>query len=466
MKTYTTRSTKMLLLASAAVYIIIAVFSFASCAEDYGNDMTRKKKGIDPSPHMTDEQLLQMQEQAKSKLPKNMDFDPSLKIFLSARKNSYKPGEQPIVDVYIKNDSKQTRYFKQIWSPAGVDGVFFRTFINGQESWGSRVFYRQPDAPESSDLADAFPLDPGEKKKVMALMFNELFPGEITLSAEYITSFTVSEPTPRNWWQGLAKSNLMTLKVERLLPGNELTASMNGIIENIHADIMKLKSKHNDISEYGNSAISTPDGAFRKVKTIDFITLLPERREIRIYFNEPDFLPGTIAMFDEAFPYLGVKLFAHIDTGGNTALRNAIINSIKKSLPVLYDKTKALASNIKVDLEPFGPDTSKKIRRAAFIVRGTVKAKKVETSTQYEYEIRKWIVEVSVKKTYLGKIQDKEIVVKSGAINALFGEEDPVGKEYILLFADKNNWQKEYTLIGVEPVHESLLDWLAQNYSK
>lgn len=464
MKSESNKTFRIFFIAFAAVFLSVALFSTYARAEDYGNAMTRKKRGIDPSPHMTDEEILKMQEEAKSKMPKNLQFDPSMKIFLSAKKTTYEPGEQPVVEVYLKNDSKETRYFKQIWSPAGVEGVFFRTFVNGQETWGSRMFYRESVKPESSNPADAFRLDPGEKKKVLSLIFNELFPGEITLSTEYITSFTVNEPSPRNWWQGLAKSNEMTLKVERILPGKELTASMNEIVDKIHADIMKLKSKNKDISEYGDSALSTPKGSFRNAKSIEFVTLLPERREIRIYFNEPDYAPGTMPMFDETFPYLGIKFFAHIDVGGNTALRNALLSSIKKNIPILYDKTKDYAANIKVTLEPFSADTSKKLRRAAYIVRGAVKSKNVETSQPYEYEIRKWVINVAVKKTYLGKISDKEIVVKSGAINTLFGEEDPIGKEYILLFSDKNNWQKEYTLIGVEPVHESLLSWLSQKY--
>jgi hypothetical protein len=196
------------------------------------------------------------------------------------------------------------------------------------------------------------------------------------------------------------------------------------------------------------------------IPVINFSVLRPARAEIRIYFESLDYEPGTLALYDEEFPYLGLKLFAHIDTAGDMALRNRLLAIIDKNKKSLYAATRDLATKLRVEVEPFGPDVSKKLRRAAFIIHGTVNSKKVEESKPFEYNIRKWILDISVHEVFLGDVRDKKIRVKSGAITTFFDGEEVIGEDFIILLGDKNNWQEEYTLVGVEPSRPSLVEWL------
>ncbi len=423
--------------------------STLSHAEDPGNVMKRKQEGYGKQ---------------KNKKPQEKQYDPTLKIYLTSKKAVYEPGETPVIDVYLQNNGKDTRYFKRIWTTNKKEGVYFQIFTDDKATTGTGIVKKESHPPESAETADAMRLDPGEKEKIMTLTVLTVLEGEHALRVEYGADYRVVEPQPRNWWSGLSESNRLTFNAKRILDENKISAAADKVIKAIHKDIMGIVSEYPSIAAYNNDAFENGTGENGGVGRIQFRVMRPKLREIKIYFEKPDFQPRTLVMYERPFPYLNTKLFAHIDTGDESRLRSKLLGIIRTREKLLYETTRELASDVRIEISPFGPKLSKKLRRAGYIILGEIKSKKVEDSKPGEYKIRKWILDVHIDKVYEGKILSKDIYVKSGALPAFFGDEDIIGKEYIMLFAEKSNWQAEYSLIGVEDARDNLKEWLQIKY--
>lgn len=392
-------------------------------------------------------------------------YDPTLKIYLTSEKAVYQPGEKPVIDVYLKNDSNETRYFKRVWTTNRDEGVYFQVFTDDRETTGTGLVKKESRPPESPERENALMLDPGGKARIMTLTILTVLEGEHSLRIEYGADYRVAEPQPRNWWSGLAQSNKLTFKATRLLDEEKINEAADSVVEAIHNDIKQLKEKYPSISSYGDGNLEAGTGRYGGISRINYREMRPQFREIKIYFQEPDFQPRTLVLYERPFPYLGTKLFAHIDTGDEARLRSELLDIIKAREKMLHDTTRALASDVRIEVFPFGPDLSKKLRRAAFIVLGEIKNRQIEESKPGEYKIRKWVLDVHLDRVYKGRITSRDIYVKSGALPALFGDEDIIGGKYIMLFAEKNNWQTNYSLIGVEDAREGLIEWLEVKFA-
>ena len=444
-------------MAAALAFFAIQVFCPApAAAKDYGNVLRRKQEGT-----------LEEKKEKKQLEDYEKDYDTSLRIYLTSAKDVFKPGETPTIDVYVRNEANETRFFKNIWTTNSREGVGFKTIFDGRETPSSGMFVREIAVPESADPARALQLDPGRQALVMKIKFGDVPEGEHTLEVEYQAAYSVTEKHKRTWWNGICKSNSMTIRAARVVPEKELAAAAAAVIGNIHSDILKIKVKYPEIAKYGDGNKLKPGDALLGIPVIDFSGTAPKRRRINIYFQKPDHQPSTLTTFEEEFPYLGIKLFAHLDTGDDARLRGALLESVKKHKKDLYATTKKIAKNVRVEVEPFGPEMSKRLRRASFIVYGTIVGKQIEDiKPGDDYNIRKWILTVAVKKVYLGSVKDKKIIIKSGALTTFFGNENVVDNDFILLLGDRNNWQKDYTLLGVEPARQNLMQWLDVKYAK
>jgi len=434
----------------AAVAISLAAFCTAK-AQDYEKMLKEKEQ----------------MEFAKEKKEEEHEpiFDPSQKIFLTSPRAVYEPEDKPEIQVYLKNDGDKTRYYKRVWSAIGAEGVHFRIFFDQKEMTGSSIFSRESVGTESADPDDAIRLDPGERAMIMKIHLNSLVEGEHTLRAVYQADYRVTESVQRNWWNGAAQSNILTMNAERVVEREALSKAAAGVIRDIHSTIKSLGARFPAVAGYGDQALTSPPDAFMGIPVIEYSTLKPQRVNINIYFQESEYRPSSMALFSEDFPYLGLKLFAHIEAGNDQRLRNAVLGAINTHKKQLYGATRELASNVRIEILPLAPEISKELRRAVTILKGEILGKEVEEVKPFDYSIRKWILDVKVEETLKGEVAEPRIKVKSGAINSFFGDEDPGGKSYVLMLSEKNKWQNEYTLIGVEPVYQELLDWLKVKYS-
>ncbi len=387
-------------------------------------------------------------------------YDDTMRIYLDSAKTFYKAGETPEILIYLKNEGKETRYFKRVWSPSGAEGSRFKIFMDNKESWGSGVFKREPVTPESADPEDALRLDPGEKAPIQKLVFLRLAEGAHTINAEYEAKYSVTEKKSRNWWQGAASSNILTLKVARALPQKEVDKALESVIKAIHSDTLAAAGRHTELSGYGDGSISRPKTAFHKLPVIDFHKPRPSRIRFNVYFNKTGFEPSTLATLEDGFPFLGVSLFAHIDTEKNAALRATLIDIARGRGRALNDVMRKLEKYYTVAVQPFEPPVAAQFERAQIILLGTVLDANVESDRQFEYQLKKWVLTIKVDEVYKGKVEGKKISGKCGALNVTFGSGKVVGGKYIIMLLDKQGWQQEYPIVGGQRPRENLIDWL------
>jgi hypothetical protein len=444
---------KTLIAAVALILLTVVAGAWLARAQDenndQGNEMTRKKNHAN---------------EPKEQVQKGpLEYDKTMEIYLDTTKVHYKPGELPLVVVYLKNRSKETRFFKRVWSAAGAGGVTFRTYFDGVETLGSGLFSRTATGGESDSPDGAVRLDPGEKKEIMRIKFTRIAEGDHKLQAEYLARYTVAEKTPRNWWNGAAGSNVLTLKVTKNLPKKAVSQEFDSVVKNIHKDLLGMKDRFPDLSGYGGGALKKPKGAYADSSMIEYHATKPKRVDIRVYFNASDYQPNTTALLSEGFPFLGVNLFAHIDVS-DPRLRAAAIEVVRGRSKALNGVIRKFESQFEIDVEPFEPDVSAEFARSQIIIRGRIKSAKVEENKPYEYTLKKWILEIKVSDVYRGGVMDKSVVAKCGTLNLIFKDEKIVGNEYIIMMLDKPAWQKEYSIIGAETPRDNLIDWLNKKY--
>lgn len=436
--------------ASIAALFMACLVCGGSRSEDLGNELKRQARQeqfyFDPLP-----------DQGK-------DFDDSLRIYLDSSKNAYKAGQQLVITAYLKNESKKTRFFKRLWSPSGSEGSKFTFLFDNQESWGQGIFKKEVIGGESPDPEKALKLDPGEKAPIVKITFTRLVEGSHTLSAQYGANYTVAEKKSRNWWQGYARSNTIALKVTRDLPSKEINKSLASVIKAIHKDILGLKQDYPEMSGYTDSALNTPKGAYAGAPVIGYSKPKPAKFRISIYFNKPSYSPPTLATLSNGFPFLETMLFAHIDVD-NPSLRGDLINIVNRRGLALNDVMRKYESYLAVDVQPFEDFVLDQFSRAQIIALGTVKKVEVETDKPYEYTLKKWVLSVDVKESFLGKLDTKKIKVKSGTLNTTFGSEKVVGKDYVFLMLKKQAWQNEYSLVGAQMPRENLTSWLRKKFA-
>ena len=220
------------------------------------------------------------------------------------------------------------------------------------------------------------------------------------------------------------------------------------------------------MSPLGAGSLAIPADACMGLSGIDYQTPYPDRSDLRVYFNTTDYKPNTIAMLTEGFPFLGVNLYAHIDFGGNTRLRNVMIGIIKKRAKAVYKVIRELGPSVAIEIEPFSDEVSKKFRRAQIIVKGRVTAKAIEQNNPYDYELKKWILDVKVNEVYKGEIKEDRIKAKCGTLSLMFGNGVKVDdEEFIFLMTEKSGWENAYPLIGTQPPLENTTDWLRKKFA-
>lgn len=436
----------------SALFMSFAINVFAvdqpSSESDPGNALKRKKLGISETEPLTQEELRKV-------------YDETLSVYLDSVKTVYKPGEFPEIMIYIKNESKETRYFKRMWSAGGAGGAWLRIYMDGAESWGAGVFKRESIEPESDNSADALKLGPGERKAVLKLTFLRLDTGRKVISADYEAKYKVAESAPKNWWNGIAKSNSLSLVATRELPEKELASEYGKVIKAIHSDIMGIKEQYSELSGYGEASYKkTAQYAFAGTPVVEHRVPAPKKFEFRVYFNKSDYQPSTLPMLKEGFPFFGVILFAHIDTGDNTKLRGALLDIVRKRGRALQEIVKKHEHSLRVEMQPFETAVALDLDRAPLIIRGHIKAVNIDEPGRADHELRKWILDVDVKKVYKGKLTEKKIKVRCGTLTTMFGDESVKDREFILLLLDKSSWNKDYTLIGSQKPTENLVEWL------
>jgi len=441
----------------SALFAFLALNAFAvdqpSSKSDPGNVLKRKKLGITETEPLTQEELKKV-------------YDETLSVYLDSVKAVYKPGEYPEIMVYIKNDSKETRYFKRMWSAGGAGGAWLKIYVDGVESWGAGVFKRESVEPESDNPANALKLGPGERKAVLKVTFLRLDTGRKVVSAEYEAKYKVAESAPKNWWNGIAKSNSISLVATRELPEKEIVAEYGKVIKAIHSDVLAIKGKYKELSGYGEGSLKkTAQYAIPGVHVVEHRTPAPKKFEFRVYFNKSDYQPSTLPMLKEGFPFFGVSLFAHVDTGDNTKLRGALLDIVRKRGRALQEVVKKNERSLRVEALPFETAVALDLDRAPVIIRGHIKSVTIDEPGRAEHELRKWILDVDVKKVYKGKLVEKKIKVRCGTLTTMFGDESVKDREFILLLLDKSTWNKDYTLIGSQKPTENLVEWLGQKYS-
>jgi len=170
-------------------------------------------------------------------------------------------------------------------------------------------------------------------------------------------------------------------------------------------------------------------------------------------------------MLKEGFPFFGVTLFAHVDTGDNTKLRGALLDIVRKRGRALQEVVKKNERSLRVEALPFETAVALDLDRAPVIIRGHIKSVTIDEPGRAEHELRKWILDVDVKKVYKGKLAEKKIKVRCGTLTTMFGDESVKDREFILLLLEKSAWNKDYTLIGSQKPTENLVEWLGEKYS-
>jgi hypothetical protein len=393
------------------------------------------------------------------------EYDDTLRIYLDSLKTVYKPGEAPLIVVYLKNESNKTRFFKRVWSTSGAEGSAFRIFIDGVESWGSGIFKKEAVIPESADPKNALRLDPGQRAPILQITFTQLAEGNHSVTAIYDAKYAVTEKQQRNWWNGLARSNAVSLKVKRSLPQKEVGRAFESVIVGIHKDLLALKAQNSEMSGYGAGSLTKTKGIFYNAPVIDYHKPRPSKFKINIYFNNTDFEPNSLATLNDGFPFLGASLFAHIDVGADAQLRADIINIVRKRGRALNDVMRKLEKSLTVEVIPFEINTEAQFERAPNVILGTVLAADVEKEKQYDYQLKKWILTVRVNEIYRGKVAGKTIKVKSGTLNVFFNTEKVKDKKFIMLLLDKQSWQAEYSIVGAQMPSDNLINWLKKKYS-
>lgn len=442
---------KRLIFMAAAFVAAIALWAARPApAQDQGNELTRKKN--------------RAQEYKPPEEPRPKEFDTTMQVYLDTTKVHYKPGELPVVVVYLWNNSKETRFFKRLWSTGGAGGVFFRSYFDDVETLGVGIFSRAPTGAETENPEKAVRLGPGEKKEILRLKFIRIADGVHKLRVEYDAKYTVAEKTPRNWWNGLSTSNTLSFKVTKNLPQKKVAAALDSVIKTIHNDLMGMKDRHPALSGYGEKSLKKPAGAYAGASTIDYQLSKPKRVDIRIYFNRSDYQPNTTALLSEGFPFLDVNLFAHIDVGGDTRLRAAVIDTVRKRSKALNSFVREVETSLDVDVEPFEEVVSAEFARAEIIFKGKILSAEVERNKQYDYQLKKWELKIKVLEVYKGEIKTGTVIAKCGTLNLVFGDEKIVGKEYIIMTLNKHGWQKEYAVIGAETPRENLISWLKRKF--
>ncbi len=392
--------------------------------------------------------------------PREKIYDDTMRVYLDSSKTFFKAGEMPEILIYLKNEGKETRYCKRVWSPSGAEGSTVKIYMDNKESWGAGIFKREAVTPESADPANALRLDPGEKAPILKLVFLRLAEGSHTINAEYEAKYSVTEKKPRNWWQGAASSNILTLKVARALPQKEVDKALESVVNAIHADTLAIAGRYTELSGYGAGSISRPKTSFHKLPVIDFQKPRPSRIRFNVYFNDKNFEPGTLATLNDGFPFLGVGLFAHIDTEKNSELRATLIDIVRSRGRALNDVMRKLEKSYTVAVQPFDPPVAAQFDRAQIILLGTVLDANVETDRQFEYQLKKWVLSIRVDEVFKGTVQGKKILGKSGTLNVTFGTEKVVGNQFIILLLNKQGWQQEYSVVGGQRPRENLIDWL------
>ncbi len=443
------------------VFLLVAAIAglvMEAGAYDPGNEMKRKQKAA-----MKQKELEQSGYKVKKEEPEPL-VDKTMKVYLDSTKLKYEPGEQAEVTVYLKNESKTTRYFKRMWAPTGAGGSMVRVYLDRKESWGSGAFRRETIEPESEDPNDALMLDPGEKKPILKIVIMNLGEGSHEIQADYVADYTVVEKFQRSWWQGRATSNSLTLKVSRQLPEKEIAKELDAVIETIHGDILALRSKYPELEKYGDGALAGTVDALKDTRGIEFSTPYPQRYDLRMYFQKTDYRPDTVAMLEQGFPFLGVTLFTHIDMGEDTRLRGSLIEAVKNRARSLNQVVRKYEGNLVVEVEPFEPSLASQFDRAQIVLLGTVTKTEVEPAEKYDYQLRKWIVSIDIEDVYKGNIKDKAVQAKCGTLNMVFNSDDVVGGRFVLLLLDKSSWQGSYTLIGTQDPQDNLIYWLGRRF--
>ncbi|MFA6450621.1 MAG: hypothetical protein WCX65_14200 [bacterium] len=433
--------------------LVALIISFAPLvfAQDTGNEIAVKKRNA---------KKVFAPEDAVERT-----YDDTLRIYLDSPQTTYKPGNAPQIIVYLKNESNKTRFFKRVWSPSGADGSTFRIFMDGVESWGSGIFKREAVIPESPDPKNALRLDPGQRAPILQITFTRLVEGEHSITAEYDANYTITEKQQRNWWNGLARSNAVSLKVKRALPRKEVGAALESVINAINKDLLALKPQYNDISGYVAGSLTRPKGAFYGAPVIDYRRPRPSKFKINVYFNATDFEPNSLATLNDGYPFLDVALIAHIDVGANSQLRADIINIVRKRGRALNVVTRKLEKSLTVEVVPFETNIEAQFNRAPNVILGTVISAEVEKEKQYDYQLKKWILTVRVNEVYRGKVEGKTIKVKCGTLNVVFNTEKVKGNQFIMMLLDKQAWQNEYNVVGAQTPRDNLIKWLKDKYS-
>ncbi len=425
----------------------LSIDGVKSDPNDPGNIMEQKKQ-----------QSLKEQYFGKKKAVK--DIDPSLRIILSSHAVTYLSPQQPVIDVHLINASKETRWFKRIWSPVESDNIKFTVLLDGKESLNSGMIVRMPVAPDSTDPKDGIKLDPGQSALITRFKVLKMNEGEHLLKIQYQSFTKVTGPKPLNWWTGIAESNTMTVKVSRNTTKQQITEVGSSAILSIHAQLKILSRQYPAIAGYSDAALVKSSSNYLGIPSISYKTKTTGDF-IRIYFQTPSYTSTTRTTYERVFPDIQSKIIAHLDISGDPRLRQSIIRKIQDAEVIVYKKLPSIASSIKWELQPVAPEIAKKIRRAPNVVLATIKTKKVEDITANSNQIRQWIITAKVTETFNGSIKrGTSITLKSGALPTFFGDSRIEGKKYILLLGENTSWRKEYPLLGAEMHSDQLITWL------